>query len=246
MVRESLDCAEGLKELANYGVSNIITFDAHDVRVQNAIPHVCFENGVAYYQFLKEMLRKVPDIKFDKQNMMIVSPDEGAVHRNLFYSSVFGLDLGVFYKVRDYSRLEGGRNPIVAHEFIGGDVEGKDVIVLDDILSSGESILDIAKELKRRKAKRVYFFVTYALFANGVDLFDQYYKDGLLDGVFATNLTYARPELEQREWFHTCDMTKYVAKIVDRLNHNESIAELISPANRVINLMEKVKRGEKV
>ncbi len=243
MVRESLDCAEGLRELAGYGVSNIITFDAHDVRVQNSIPHVPFENGVAYYQFLKELLRQVPDVKFDKQHMMIVSPDEGAVHRNLFYSSVFGLDLGVFYKVRDYSRLEGGRNPIVAHQFIGGDVEGKDVIVLDDILSSGESILDIAKELKRRKAKRVFFFVTYALFTNGVDIFDEYAKDGLIDGVFSTNLTYARPELSQREWFHTCDMTKYVAKIIDRLNHNESIKELISPADRVIKLMERVKSG---
>lgn len=246
MVRESLDCAEALREIASYGVSNIITFDAHDVRVQNAIPHVSFENGVAYYQFLKEIIRQVPDIQFDKEHMMIVSPDEGAVHRNLFYSSVFGLDLGVFYKVRDYSRLEGGRNPIVAHEFIGGNVEGKDVIVLDDILSSGESILDIAKELKRRKAKRVFFFVTYALFTNGVDTFDQYRKDGLIDGVFATNLTYARPELAQRDWFHTCDMTKYVAKIIDRLNHNESISELINPANRVIKLMERVKNGEKL
>lgn len=246
MVRESLDCAEGLRELANYGVSNIITFDAHDARVQNAIPHVCFENGVAYYQFLKELLRQIPDIKFDKQNMMIVSPDEGAVHRNLFYSSVFGLDLGMFYKRRDYSKIVGGRNPIIAHDFSGGDVEGKDVIVLDDILSSGDSILDIAKELKRRKARRIFFFVTYALFANGLDQFDQYYADGLLDGVFATNLTYARPELADRKWFYSCDMTKYVAKIIDRLNHNESLSELINPAQRVIGLMEKVKNGEKI
>ncbi len=246
MVRESLDCAEALKELANYGVANIITFDAHDVRVQNAIPHVSFENGVAYYQFLKALIHDIPDVKFDKENMMIVSPDEGAVHRNLFYASIFGLDLGVFYKVRDYSRLEGGRNPIIAHEFIGGDVEGKDIIVLDDILSSGESILDIAKELKARKARRIFFFETYALFTNGLDAFDKYYADGLIDGIFATNLTYARPELADRKWFHSVDMTKYVAKIIDRLNYNESIAGLISPSERVINLMERVKNGEKI
>ncbi|MBQ3894146.1 MAG: ribose-phosphate pyrophosphokinase, partial [Clostridia bacterium] len=217
MVRESLDCAEALRELANYGVANIITFDAHDVRVQNAIPHVGFENGVAYYQFLKELLKTVPDLGFEHDDTMIVSPDEGAVHRNLFYASIFKLDLGVFYKVRDYGKLVNGRNPIVAHEFIGGDVAGKDIIVIDDILSSGESILDIAKELKKRKAKRVFFLVTYALFTGGVQVFDEYYANGLIDGVYATNLTYLRPELDGCEWFHKVDMTKYVAKIIDDL-----------------------------
>ena len=246
MVRESLDCAEALRELANYGVANIITFDAHDVRVQNAIPHVGFENGVAYYQFLKALIHNVPDIKFDKENMMIVSPDEGAVHRNLFYASIFGLDLGVFYKVRDYAHLVNGRNPIIAHEFIGGDVEGKDVIVVDDILSSGESILDIAKELKRRKARRIFFMVTYALFANGLEAFDEYYANGMFDGILATNLTFLRPELDERKWFYKVDMTKYVAKIIDNLNYNESLASLISPSERVINLVERVRNGEKV
>ncbi|MCR5695270.1 MAG: ribose-phosphate pyrophosphokinase [Clostridia bacterium] len=246
MVRESLDCAEALKELSNYDVANIITFDAHDVRVQNAIPHTGFENGVAYYQFLKSLLKTVPDIKFDRENMMIVSPDEGAVHRNLFYASIFQLELGVFYKVRDYSKLVNGRNPITSHEFIGGDVEGKDIIVVDDILSSGESILDIARELKKRKARRVFFLVTYALFTGGVDVFDEYYEKGLLDGVYATNLTYLKPELADKPWFNTVDMTKYVAKIIDDLNFNESLSSLIQPANRVIDLMERVKRGEKI
>jgi ribose-phosphate pyrophosphokinase len=188
-VRESLDCAEALKELANYGVSNIITFEAHDVRVQNAIPHVGFENGVAYYQFAKAMLKDIPDIRFDKEHMMVVSPDEGGVNRNLFYASIFGLDMGVFYKVRDFSRLENGRNPILKHEFIGLDVEGKDIIVVDEILSSGESMHDVADELKRRKARRVFCLVTYALFTNGLEMFDKCYADNVLHGVFATNLT---------------------------------------------------------
>ena len=245
MVRESLDCAEALRELADYGVTNIITFDAHDVRVQNAIPHVGFENGAAYYQFVKAMLHDIPDVKFDKENMMIVSPDEGGVHRNLFYASIFGLDLGVFYKVRDFSRLENGRNPILRHEFIGGDVEGKDIIVVDDILSSGESMLDIAYELKRRKARRVFCMVTYALFTNGVEKFDKCYADGVLDRVYATNLTYRMPQLKSKPWFTEVDMTKYVAKIIDGLNYDESLSGLINPAQRVIDLMERVKKGEK-
>lgn len=246
MVRESLDCAEALRELAAYGVSNIITFDAHDVRVENAIPHVSFENGAAYYQFVKAMLHDIPDVKFDKEHMSIVSPDEGGVHRNLFYASIFGLDLGVFYKVRDYGRLENGRNPILRHEFIGGDVEGKDIIVVDDILSSGESMLDIAYELKRRKARRVFCMVTYALFTSGVEKFDKCYADGVLDRVFATNLTYRMPELKTKPWFSEVDMTKYVAKIIDGLNYDESLSVLINPAQRVIDLMERVKRGEKI
>ena len=245
-VRESLDCAEALKELANYGVSNIITFEAHDVRVQNAIPHVGFENGVAYYQFAKAMLKDIPDIRFDKEHMMVVSPDEGGVNRNLFYASIFGLDMGVFYKVRDFSRLENGRNPILKHEFIGLDVEGKDIIVVDDILSSGESMLDVAYELKRRKAKRVFCLVTYALFTNGLEKFDKCYADNVLDGVFATNLTYRRPELKNKPWFYEVDMTKYVAKIIDGIDYDESLANLINPAQRVINLYEKIKKGEKI
>ncbi|MBE7064517.1 MAG: ribose-phosphate pyrophosphokinase [Ruminococcaceae bacterium] len=246
MVRESLDCAESLRELANLGVENIVTFDAHDARVQNAIPHMGFENGAAYYQFIKAMLKNIPDIKFDKQNMVIVSPDEGAIHRNLFYASIFGLDLGVFYKVRDYSRIENGRNPIKAHEYIGGDVAGKDIIVVDDILSSGESMLDIAYELKRRNARRIFSMVTYPLFTNGVEKFDKCYEDGIIDRVISTNLTYRRPELADREWFIEADMTKYVAKIIDSLNYDESLAGLINPAQRVIDLMERVKKGEEL
>ncbi|MBQ8165347.1 MAG: ribose-phosphate pyrophosphokinase [Clostridia bacterium] len=246
MVRESLDCAEALRELANLGVENIVTFDAHDARVQNAIPHMGFENGAAYYQFIKAMIKNVPDVKFDKQNMVIVSPDEGAIHRNLFYASIFGLDLGVFYKVRDYSRIENGRNPIKAHEYIGGDVAGKDIIVVDDILSSGESMLDIAYELKRRNARRIFAMVTYPLFTNGVEKFDKCYEEGIIDRVFSTNLTYRRPELASKEWFVEADMTKYVAKIIDSLNYDESLAALINPAQRVIDLMERVKKGEKI
>lgn len=246
MVRESLDSAEALRELANLGVENIVTFDAHDARVQNAIPHMGFENGAAYYQFIKAMLKNIPDIKFDKQNMVIVSPDEGAIHRNLFYASIFGLDLGVFYKVRDYSRIENGRNPIKAHEYIGGDVAGKDIIVVDDILSSGESMLDIAYELKRRNARRIFSMVTYPLFTNGVEKFDQCYAEGIIDRVISTNLTYRRPELAEKEWFIEADMTKYVAKIIDSLNYDESLAGLINPAQRVIDLMERVKKGEKI
>ncbi|MBQ8827764.1 MAG: ribose-phosphate pyrophosphokinase, partial [Clostridia bacterium] len=217
-----------------------------DPRVQNAIPHMGFENGSAYYQFIKALIHEVPDVKLDKQHMVIVSPDEGAIHRNLFYASIFGLDLGVFYKVRDYGRIENGRNPIVAHEYIGGDVEGKDVIVVDDILSSGESMLDIGYELKRRKAKRIFSMVTYPLFTNGVEKFDKCYADGAIDKVVSTNLTYRRPELANKPWFVEADMTKYVAKIIDALNYDESLAGLVNPAQRVINLMERVKNGEKI
>jgi ribose-phosphate pyrophosphokinase len=231
---------------AFFKLANIITFEAHDVRVQNAIPHVGFENGVAYYQFAKAMLKDIPDIRFDKEHMMVVSPDEGGVNRNLFYASIFGLDMGVFYKVRDFSRLENGRNPILKHEFIGLDVEGKDIIVVDDILSSGESMLDVAYELKRRKARRVFCLVTYALFTNGLEKFDKCYADNVLDGVFATNLTYRRPELKNKPWFYEVDMTKYVAKIIDGINYDESLANLINPAQRVINLYEKIKKGEKI
>ncbi len=246
MVRESLDCAEAMRELADLGVENVITFDAHDSRVQNAIPHMGFENGAAYYQFIKALIHEVPDVKFDKEHTAIVSPDEGAIHRNLFYASIFGLDLGVFYKVRDYGRIENGRNPIIAHEYIGRDVEGKDIIVVDDILSSGESMLDIAYELKRRKAKRVFSMVTYPLFTSGVEKFDKCYADGMIDKVISTNLTYRRPELANKPWFVEADMTKYVAKIIDALNYDESLANLINPAQRVINLMERVKNGEKI
>ena len=236
--RESLDCAVALHELENLNVENIITFDAHDARVQNAIPFTGFENVMPHYQFVKSLLTEAPDIKIDKENLMIVSPDEGGIHRNIYYSSLFGVDLGVFYKRRDFSRVVNGRNPIIAHEFIGGDVEGKDVIVVDDMLSSGDSVLDIAQELKRRKVRRLYVAVTYALFTEGTDAFAKAYEEGLFEKIFATNLTYRRPELANAPWFAEVDMSKYIAKIVDSLNYDESLGNLIDPSQRITKLME--------
>ena len=238
MVRESLDCAVALHELENLNVENIITFDAHDARVQNAIPFTGFENIMPYYQFTKAILKTIPDIKIDKDNFMVVSPDEGGIHRNIYFSSTFGVDLGVFYKRRDFSRLVNGRNPIVAHEFIGGDVEGKDVLVVDDMISSGDSVLDIAQELKSRKARRIFVATTYALFTDGVDAFQKAYEGGILDRVFSTNLTYRRPELADCEWFTEVDMSKYIAKLIDKLNYDESLGGLIDPSQRIANLLE--------
>ena len=237
--RESLDCALALHELENLNVANIITFDAHDARVQNAIPLTGFENAMPYYQFVKALLTQIPDIKLDKDHLMVVSPDEGGIHRNIFYSSIFGVELGVFYKRRDFSRIVNGRNPIVAHEFIGGDVEGKDVLIMDDMLSSGDSVLDIANELRRRKAGRVFVMVTYALFTEGTDQFQKAYEDGLFTKIFATNLTYRRPELAKAEWFCEVDMSKYIAKIIDVLNYDESLGVLLDPAQRINGLLEK-------
>jgi len=239
MFRESLDCAVALHELENLGVSNIITFDAHDARVQNAIPFVGFENILPYYQFIKALVMDDENIHLDKENMVIVSPDEGGIHRNLYYSSLLGIDLGVFYKRRDFSQVVNGRNPIISHEFIGDDVEGKDILVIDDMLSSGDSMLDLAYELKRRKAKSIYMAVTYALFTEGVDKFNECYEKGVITRIFATNLTYRRPELETAKWFVEVDMSKYIAKIIDALNYDESLGALINPAQRIISLLEK-------
>ena len=246
VVRESLDCAEALHELASLGVSNIITFDAHDARVQNSIPHMGFENAFANYQFVKGMIKNIPDLKFDKDHMIIVSPDEGGIHRNIFYSSLFGINLGVFYKRRDFSRLVNGRNPIVAHEYIGESVEGKDILIVDDMISSGDSIIETARDLKSRKAGRIFINVTYALFTEGIDRFNKAYEEGVFDKIFATNLTYRRPELAGCEWFVEVDMSKYIAKIIDCINYDESLGDLINPANRVISLMERFNRGEKI
>ncbi len=246
VIRESLDCALALHELQNLGISNIITFDAHDSRVQNAIPNISFENILPYYQFTKALLIAEPDIKIDKENLMIVSPDEGGIHRNLYYSSIFGINLGIFIKRRDYSTMVNGRNPIVAHEFIGDDVEGKDILVVDDMISSGDSLLDIAYELKRRKARKIYCAVTFALFTDGIDLFNKAYEDGAINRVFATNLTYRRPELKNAEWFVEVDMSKYIAKLIDALNYDESLGVLVNPAQRIINLLEKHAKGEPI
>ena len=244
--RESLDCASAMIELQNLGVTNIITFDAHDSRVSNAIPLTGFENVHPYYQLMKSILREVPDIQVDKEHLMMISPDEGGIHRNLYYSTLFGLDLGIFVKRRDFSRIVNGRNPIVAHEFIGSSVKGKDVLIMDDMLSSGDSILDIAKELKRRKANRVFAGVTFAMFTDGIKQFDQFYKKGLIDKIFSTNLTYRRPELAERPWFVEVSMSKYIAKLVDALNYDESISALLDPQQRIMNLLERHNRGEKI
>ena len=245
-IRESLDCASALQELAALGVANIITFDAHDARVSNAIPEVGFEDVHAYYQFIKALIHEVPDLKIDKDNMMMVSPDEGGIHRNLYYSTLFGINLGIFIKRRDYSRIVNGRNPIVAHEFIGENVEGKDILVLDDMISSGDSMLDIAVELKRRKARRIFAATTYALFTDGISQFQKCYEEGVIDKIFATNLTYRRPELKDAPWFVEVDMSKYIAKLIDALNYDESLGGIVNPAQRILNLMHRRSLGEKI
>ena len=225
--RESLDCAVALQELQAMGVSNILTFDAHDPRVQNAIPLMGFDNIIPSYQVLKAMFRSIEDFKPNKEHYMIVSPDEGAINRNMYYAAILGVDLGMFYKRRDYSTIVNGRNPIVAHEYMGNDVAGKDIFVADDIISSGESMLDIAIELKKRKANRIFCYATYPIFTNGLDAFDKAYADGIIDGVFGTNLTYRTPELLASPWFHDVDCAKYIAYYIASLNHDLSISNVI-------------------
>ena len=240
--RESLDCAMALQELQAMGVENLITFDAHDSRVQNAVPLMGFDNVMPTYQVLKRLFRDFPDIREDRDHLMIVSPDEGAMHRNMYYASVLGVDLGMFYKRRDYSTIVNGRNPIVAHEYLGNSVEGKDIFISDDIISSGESMLDIAYELKKRHAKRIFAYATYAIFTNGLDTFDKAYEDGVIDGVLGTNLTYRSPELLSREWFHEVDISKYIAYIIAALNHDMSASLIIDPHEKIKQLLEKRKK----
>ena len=237
--RESLDCAMALQELENMGVSNIITFDAHDPRVQNAIPTTGFESIMPSYQIFKALLKRDKTLRIDKEHMMIVSPDEGAIDRNIFYASVLGMDMGLFYKRRDYTRIVNGRNPIVAHEYLGDSVEGKDVFVADDMLSSGESIIDLAKELKKRKANRIFAGCTFALFTNGLDAFEEAYRNGFIDRVISTNLTYRKPELAQTEWFIEADMSKYISFIIATLNHDRSLSKLLNPYDRIHALLKR-------
>mgnify|MGYP002934501838 CR=1 FL=1 len=244
--RESLDCALALEELDAMGVSNIITFDAHDPRVQNAIPLSGFDSFNPQYQFLKALFREVPDLKADKEHLMIISPDEGAMHRAVYFSNVLGVDMGMFYKRRDFSRVVDGRNPIVAHEFLGSSVEGKDVIILDDMISSGDSMLDVARQLKQRKAKRIFCAATFGLFTNGLEKFDQAYKEGILDAVLTTNLIYQTPELLERPYYINCDMSKYIALVIDTLNHDGSVSSILSPNERIQHVVEKYKRGEEI
>ena len=239
--RESLDCALALQELVQLGVDNIITFDAHDPRVQNAIPLSGFENIRPTYQFIKALLRSTNDLEIDKDHMMVISPDEGAMHRAIYTANVLGVDVGMFYKRRDYTTIVNGRNPIVAHEFLGDSVEGKDVIIIDDMISSGESMIDVARELKRRKAKRVYCMCTFGLFTNGLEIFDKCHEEGIIEKVITTNLTYQTPELLSRDWYVSSDMSKYIALLIDHLNHDASISDLLDPTERLRARIEEYK-----
>ena len=244
--RESLDCALALQELTNMGVDNIITFDAHDPRVQNAIPLHGFETVQPAYQFIKSILREINDLQIDSDHMMVISPDEGGTNRAVYFANVLGLDMGMFYKRRDYTRIVNGRNPIVAHEFLGSSVEGKDVIIIDDMISSGDSILEVASELKRRKAKRIYAAATFGLFTNGMDRFDKAYEDGLLNGILTTNLIYQTPNLLSKPYYINCDMSKYIALIIDTLNHDGSISTLLSPNERIQHVLQVYKNGGEI
>lgn len=241
--RESLDCALALQELTSMGVDNIITFDAHDPRVQNAIPLSGFETVSPTYQFIKGLLKHVKDLTIDSDHMMVISPDEGGMGRAIYMANVLGLDMGMFYKRRDYTRVVNGRNPIVAHEFLGSSVEGKDVIILDDMISSGDSILDVAKQLKSRNAKRIFAAATFGLFTNGLDKFDEAYESGLIDGVLTTNLIYQTPELLSRPYYINCDMSKYVALMIDTLNHDGSISDILDPSERIQVCVEEYKKA---
>ena len=235
--RESLDCAVALQELHALGVENIITFDAHDPRVQNAIPNSGFDSIQPTYQFIKALFNNVPDLQVDSEHMMIISPDEGAMGRAVYYSNVLGLDMGMFYKRRDYSRVVNGRNPIVAHEFLGSSVEGKDVFIVDDMISSGESMLDVAKELKKRKANRVFVAATFGLFTNGLKQFDEYYEQGLISKVLTTNVIYQTPDLLSRPYYISVDLSKYIALMIDKLNYDHSISELLDPNAKIQNAL---------
>ena len=237
--RESLDCAMALEELMNLGIANFITFDAHDPRVQNAIPKNDFENFRTSYQMIKALVRDFPDLSLNKENMMIVSPDEGGMTKCMYYSSMLGIDLGMFYKRRNYSVIINGKNPIEAHEYLGRDLKGMDVIIVDDMISSGDSVIDVAQQLKGKGANRIFIFATFGLFCNGLENMDKAYEDGLFTKIFTTNLIYRMPELLQREWYGEVNMCKYVAYIIDTLNHDKSLSGLIDQSQRIHNLLEK-------
>lgn len=244
--RESLDCALALQELTSMGVESIITFDAHDPRVQNAIPLKSFETIMPTYQFIKALLRNVSDLKIDASHMMVISPDEGAMSRAVYFGNVMGVDVGMFYKRRDYTKIVDGRNPIIAHEFLGTDLEGKDVIIVDDMISSGESMLDVAKELKRRKAGRIFIAATFGLFTNGFAKFDEAYKNGLFDKILTTNLVYQPEELLSKPYYISADMSKYIALLIDTLNHDASISELLSPTEKIQTVLSKYAENGKI
>lgn len=243
--RESMDCALALQELVAMGVDNILTFDAHDPRVQNAIPLKGFETVQPTYQFTKALLKNYPDLEVDASKMMIISPDEGAMSRAIYFANMLGLDVGMFYKRRDYTRVVNGRNPILAHEFLGSNVEGKDLVIIDDMISSGESVQEVAKELKKRKAKRVFVCATFGLFTNGLAKFDEYYEKGIIDGILTTNVIYQSPELLKRPYYTNVDMSKYIALIIDNLNHDVSISEFMTPTERINNILKKFRESKK-
>ena len=238
--RESLDCAMALQELVQMGVANIITFDAHDARVQNAIPLSGFDDVQTTYQMIKALSRQVPDISFDKEDTIVISPDEGGMKRAMYYSSVLGLDLGMYYKRRNYSIIVDGKNPIEAHVYLGRDVAGKDVMIIDDMISSGESVLEIGKKLKEQGAKRIFIFTAFGLFCNGLEKFDEAYKKGEISKVFTTNLIYRMPELFEKEWYCEVDMSKYISLIINTLNHDDTISNLLVPAQRIEKLLERL------
>jgi len=237
--RESLDCANALQELTNMGVDNIITFDAHDARVQNAIPLSGFETIQPAYQFIKAMLRTDPDMKIDSDHLMVISPDEGGMGRAIYLANSFGVDMGMFYKRRDYSTIVNGRNPVVAHEFLGADVAGKTVVIVDDMISSGDSVLDVARQLKMRNAKKIIICSTFGLFTNGINKFDKAYEEGLFDHIITTNLIYQEPALLERPYYVSCDLSKFIAFIIDHLNHDVSISDLLDPDERIQKLIRK-------
>lgn len=237
--RESLDCAMALEELTAMGVSNILTFDAHDPRVQNAIPLNGFDSFNPLYQFIKALFKAEPDLKADKDHLMIISPDEGAMQRAVYFSNVLGVDMGMFYKRRDYSTIVNGKNPIVAHEFLGDDVHGKTVIIIDDMISSGESMLDVTRQLKDRGAERVFVCTTFGLFTEGLDKFDEYYEKGYLDRLITTNLTYLSPQLHDKPYFIEADMSKFLALIIDSMNHSTSISAVMNPTDKIHDLLAK-------
>ena len=244
--RESLDCAGALQELIDLGVENIITFDAHDARVQNAIPLNGFETVSPSYQFIKNVLRCCPDLHIDSQHMMAVSPDEGGMSRAIYLANVLGIDMGMFYKRRDYSRIVNGSNPIIAHEFLGPEVAGKDIIIIDDMISSGDGVLETAKMLKKRKAGRIFICATFGIFTYGAEPFDKAYKKGLFNKLITTNLVYQPEELKSREYYKCCDMSKFLALIIDTLNHECSLSALLNPVDRIHRVVERYNRGEKI
>lgn len=244
--RESLDCALALQEMVHMGVDNIITFDAHDPRVQNAIPLNGFETVQPTYQFIKGLLKSVPDLQIDSGHMMVISPDEGGMSRAIYMANVLGLDMGMFYKRRDYTRIVNGRNPIVAHEFLGSSVEGKDMVIIDDMISSGESVLEVATALKERKARKIFICATFGLFTNGLERFDKAYENKMIDKVLTTNLIYQTPDLLEREWYVNCDLSKYIAYLIDTLNHDASISDLLDPNERIQSVVARYKAGEEI